>query len=589
LYSSTDNKEVDMSVNTSKVSLSGVRCAISDIPRVESTKKAISTTVTEWEVPEGLFVEAINRTTGNRSLAPVTALTYHTDVDMYDIELSVYGAYKHIITCSKEGTLLAYRDGNIDIVDASKALGAVVPRAKALDKWMSPEHCVKYIDLGKQVPLTYDVGVFLGLVIGDGWVDANNVVRISAECKEIQDKILEITDPETTYLPVTKASKIWEYNTERFGSDKQHRATVYMTGADGAKLREKVGKGAYNKKIPLESLAASKAHRLGVLVGLIATDGSVRYNEKPAKGKKSSQKSVLFHTTSQELRDNIIDLCNSLGVRATATGYMGEHSLETCYAVNLSIRDVARLYNEEPKFRMIAESDEIPMSKIVAEVVNSTEPDPYDIVPYPSHLSSLISIVSRDLLPATERTRYKKRGYISRKVAKDLVDRIEAFDFTGYTENGTGPKKERRGYTPERVKALANAWISIVKNTDVCWEVVTDVKHLGSMDGWDITVPDCFTFALGCGTFVQDSMTTHVPVSNEAVEAVKKNMLPSKNLLSPRDFTAHFIPRSEFAQGLYLASRVDDKQRTVRFRTEEEAVTAYKRGDIKVDTPVEIG
>lgn len=86
-----------------------------------------------------------------------------------------------------------------------------------------------------------------------------------------------------------------------------------------------------------------------------------------------------------------------------------------------------------------------------------------------------------------------------------------------------------------------------------------------------------------------DSMTTHVPVSNEAVEAIKKNMLPSKNLLSPRDFTAHFIPRSEFAQGLYLASRVDDKQRPVRFRTEEEAVTAYKRGDIKVDTPVEIG
>lgn len=86
-----------------------------------------------------------------------------------------------------------------------------------------------------------------------------------------------------------------------------------------------------------------------------------------------------------------------------------------------------------------------------------------------------------------------------------------------------------------------------------------------------------------------DSMTTHVPVSNEAVEAVKKNMLPSKNLLSPRDFTAHFIPRAEFAQGLYLASRVDDKQRPVQFRTEEEAVAAYKRGDIKVDTPVEIG
>jgi DNA-directed RNA polymerase beta' subunit len=108
------------------------------------------------------------------------------------------------------------------------------------------------------------------------------------------------------------------------------------------------------------------------------------------------------------------------------------------------------------------------------------------------------------------------------------------------------------------------------------------------MDGWDVTVPGPLTFTLGSGTFVQDSMSTHVPVSNEAIEAIKENMLPSKNLISPQTGKAHFIPRDGANTGLYLASRMG-KGTPVRFRTEEEAEEAYRKGLIKIDTPIEIG
>jgi hypothetical protein len=67
-----------------------------------------------------------------------------------------------------------------------------------------------------------------------------------------------------------------------------------------------------------------------------------------------------------------------------------------------------------------------------------------------------------------------------------------------------------------------------------------------------------------------------------------KYMLPSRNLLSPKNFKAHFIPRDAANEGLFLATRVGAGA-VRKFRTVQEAKEAYKRGEIKVDTPIEIG
>lgn len=571
-----------------KVSLVNVRCAISDVPKIEESAIQIKENITEWNVPEGVFTEAIDKETGKKVLAPVTKVSLHKDIDMYDVHLATYGAYKHIITCSKNDTLLSYKDGKIVITDASEAKGAVVPKEKAADAGLDPDVCAKYINLGKQIPLSYETGLFLGMMIGDGWVDSNDIVRLAAECPEIQNKMVEITNPDTTYLPVKRASQLFEFDTSRFGSDKQHRLTIYFDRDSACVLRDKIGCGAYNKKIPLESMAASKAHRIGVLLGLIATDGSVNYSDTPAKGKKSSQKSILFHTTSQELRDNIVDLCFSLGIKASATSYMGVNSKVPCYAINLSVRDTVKLYNEDKRFRMIAKSDAEAFEGIVKAVDEDTKPDSYDIVPYPEHLATLMSIMNGGLISASEMNRYKKQGFISRDFAKKFVERLKEYDYSTYNENGRGTKASRKGYTPSQVKELAEEWIALVENEEVQWEVVTDVQYLGKMDGWDLTVPGPLTFTLGSGTFVQDSMTTHVPVSQEAIQAIDRNMLPSRNLLSPIDNTAHFVPSAEFAQGLYLASRTRNNA-PVRFKSKEDMMASLKRGEIKIDTPVIIG
>jgi DNA-directed RNA polymerase beta subunit len=88
--------------------------------------------------------------------------------------------------------------------------------------------------------------------------------------------------------------------------------------------------------------------------------------------------------------------------------------------------------------------------------------------------------------------------------------------------------------------------------------------------------------------FDGDSVTYYVPVSKDAVTEAYDKMLPTKNLLSPRDMSAHYTPSQEFIQGLYLATRAKKGKPKKTFKTTEEAQTAYNKGEIDIDTPIVI-
>lgn len=88
--------------------------------------------------------------------------------------------------------------------------------------------------------------------------------------------------------------------------------------------------------------------------------------------------------------------------------------------------------------------------------------------------------------------------------------------------------------------------------------------------------------------FDGDAMNLHLPVSDEAKEEVKKKMLPSKNLFSLRDRSVHYKPSQEFVLGAFLATSPNKSLPKVRFGSEEEAIEAYERKDITLDTPIEI-
>jgi len=89
--------------------------------------------------------------------------------------------------------------------------------------------------------------------------------------------------------------------------------------------------------------------------------------------------------------------------------------------------------------------------------------------------------------------------------------------------------------------------------------------------------------------FDGDAMQYHVPSTEDAAKEAVEKMLPSKNLFSVANFKAHYVPQADFQTGIYLASsRIDRKARPRIFSSKQEAINAYHRGEIDVDTPVQI-
>jgi DNA-directed RNA polymerase subunit beta len=89
--------------------------------------------------------------------------------------------------------------------------------------------------------------------------------------------------------------------------------------------------------------------------------------------------------------------------------------------------------------------------------------------------------------------------------------------------------------------------------------------------------------------FDGDAMQFHVPSTDAAGREAAEKMLPSRNLFAASTFKGHYTPVAELQSGLYVASnRINKKSPTRVFKSAKDAIAAYRRGDIEVDTPVHI-
>jgi hypothetical protein len=89
--------------------------------------------------------------------------------------------------------------------------------------------------------------------------------------------------------------------------------------------------------------------------------------------------------------------------------------------------------------------------------------------------------------------------------------------------------------------------------------------------------------------FDGDQMNVHVPVSDDAVKEAKDKLLPSKNLLSIKDRKVFYLPSQEFVLGLYNTTGINKDRPKIKFDKESDVIAAYRRGEISIDSPVDIG
>lgn len=96
---------------------------------------------------------------------------------------------------------------------------------------------------------------------------------------------------------------------------------------------------------------------------------------------------------------------------------------------------------------------------------------------------------------------------------------------------------------------------------------------------------------LFAGDFDGDALTLHVPMTPEAVVEAKTKLLPQHQIHDYRKGLGQSLvaPGHESILGAVHMTEPDMTQKVVKFKTEQECLDALKRGEIKENTPVEIG
>jgi hypothetical protein len=81
-----------------------------------------------------------------------------------------------------------------------------------------------------------------------------------------------------------------------------------------------------------------------------------------------------------------------------------------------------------------------------------------------------------------------------------------------------------------------------------------------------------------------------IPATDKAVRSATKHLSPRANLISIRNMGPNYVPQQEYLMGLYAMSKEPDAgKQPRRFSTADQALAAYRRGELGPSDPVMVG
>jgi DNA-directed RNA polymerase beta subunit len=145
--------------------------------------------------------------------------------------------------------------------------------------------------------------------------------------------------------------------------------------------------------------------------------------------------------------------------------------------------------------------------------------------------------------------------------------------------------------TPEADRALA----AEMKERPVSYHRAPVLHKYGHIGAWPkivkgdgIRVSPFVIKGLGMD-FDGDTANIHVPVYHNEVRDIVDKMMPSKNLLSAKDFAPHYKPEREFHVGLWQATQQQEGRESPRERVFEDSQAlrrAFERGEVSIHDKV---
>jgi DNA-directed RNA polymerase beta subunit/DNA-directed RNA polymerase beta' subunit len=523
-----------------------------------------------YAVPPGIQVVAYDETYGRAVLANVSHWSRHRD---RNVEIVNLASGRQIVTDDDPRAVYGL-DASLNFIRArpKDAIGLFVPTMHTLDLGKDSIETIQAPAgdprMRQEVILSTSFGRLLGTLVGDGWaVHSNGQAKGQVCLAAVDDSIREgfEEDLRSVFTTPPTLSRVERAGGD-FGDDVRSCKYIVSSMAFQKLVEPLIGCGAESKHLPPFFLQASREFRVGLLAGLVDTDGSISISH----GKGKPQWLISFSTKSVRLAQELTYLARSLAIGATITPCKTPKG-DQMWAVGFSTVDFHKLgwlpVASKRKKELFSEFFKGP----APEEKNSYSQK--DIIPTPKELAKFLR---KQLSPAgPHRNLYMvlsgilakdDRQYISRYSARKILEALPSLRELPYTAR----------------------WAGLVDNEHIRWDRVVSYEKTDVFEtGYDLTAPGFETFMSADGIILSNTMAATVPVTAEAVEEAK-NMFPSKHLFSHTNYGPMYLPDHEALLGLYKASKWGSKK-SKSFANPLEADRAYARGEIDMTDVVKIG
>jgi DNA-directed RNA polymerase beta subunit len=535
-------KEGAMQAGESKVEIKAdgqvVRLRIGEFPRIgEPGKDKNGADV--YVVPAGVEVLTIDPATSQPMFSAVTTFTVERLVKCVKVDTATQSV---VVSDNESLCLFDHKSGGLVKSAPAGAKGSFAPVVRRLAT-----------EGGKY---SRELGWWIGAFVSDGWATDGRMVGYAKQEDAKRNEFVKIARSH-----VHENFTLHEYAQSKDEGKLGDSVKVHLNGSDLANAIRAMrlvlpgeSRQALRKTIPVGMLLEGGDDFLwGVLSGMLDGDGSVVKNMATGKPRYT----LRLATSSQSLMEAMRLLCWRLGLRSRVTttpprGHSGES-----YTVMPSMIDV---WPNLSKLSCVGARER----GLLAEMLGSS-----------------ISHDNRDYVP------------LSLKEAADLASTaLRVKDTAAYSA------LSQRRATPwlsrdALARLLAATPIPEVyarMNDNIIWEKVESVVDAGEREVFDFGVPASKVFAVDNGLIIWDTMNFHVPASDKSVTEAKAKMMPSANLFKRTDMhSPQHLPSKETVMALArLTLPANPTKQAVKYRTQGEAVAAYRRGELSFDDPVEI-
>jgi DNA-directed RNA polymerase beta subunit len=537
------------------------RIHISQFPHVETRMKK-ENNKESYQVPPGIRVFSYDEKTGGIVLKPVTGFSIHHNLEMVEVTYTS----GRVVKVSRDASLFALNPETwqLERVTAEGAVGWAAPRPRILFRdTISTE-------LGEEA------GWFFGAWAGNGWVMYNGPsckgVGFASTHPALKDRFTKFAQTLVPDLSRKDYSSEHTFRGYDCYSEKIHLNSTklgHVMVNYGLTCRE-----AHDKFLPPSFINASREFHLGLLAGLLDTDGSI--SQVKAKAKNKPQWMINYTTVSKHLVDDVCTLLTLLRIKSGVT----PDTKRNAYTITISMPDLVQIAPE----LHLANPDKIARLKQLCSDFDPESPNTLrgDVIPVPKEYAQFLSqqigspkkkdtpekLAANCLYMSLRNT--VKHGTLTRSMFKRIVDRF-GMDFIQET--------------------CDPAWLKHVLNENILWDFVERAEKLpGRRTAWDLTVPGSNTFMTSNQILVYDTLQIHVPATDAAMKEMRS--LTMSNLLFGDKTRSDLMvfPQHEAILGVHLATQPSGPgAKTHTFKTKEEAMEAYHRGEVGLTDIIHLG